>query len=285
MIRRLLFVLLWVGLFSCSSDDETLPDDTPLEEVSLLDLSYGNHPEQRYDLYLPEGRTAETTKVLVLVHGGGWTGGDKADMGLYVELVQQRQKDYAIVNVNYVLANETTPAYPNQINDIMAVIEDVKSKASEHQIRPKFGFIGVSAGAHLSLLYSYAFDTDNDVEMVCSVIGPADFTDPAYLADSSIYQEEYSILIGGDFSSASLDLLEEVSPVHQVDGSAPPTIMFYGNTDPLIPNSQHQNLKAVLDENGILNSLTVYDGGHGDWDLFSYLDLNAQLSAFMDSNL
>ena len=67
-----------------STTDDTTSDDTtsdePLDAIVLTNVSYGNNPEQVYDLYLPEGREASRTKVVVLIHGGGWTSGDKVDM-------------------------------------------------------------------------------------------------------------------------------------------------------------------------------------------------------------
>jgi acetyl esterase/lipase len=71
---------------SCSSDD---PNQI-LEAETRLNVSYGQHPRQVYDLYLPEGRTQENTKVIVLVHGGGWTSGDKSDMSNVVDYLREK---------------------------------------------------------------------------------------------------------------------------------------------------------------------------------------------------
>ena len=115
----LLVVSIFVGtsLISCDSDN----DDTseiqnllPLEAETFLEVSYGTHSEQVYDLYLPANRSNTKTKVIILVHGGGWSGGDKEDMDGFVTLVQENHPDHAVVNVNYVLATATTKAFPNQ---------------------------------------------------------------------------------------------------------------------------------------------------------------------------
>ena len=40
------------------------------------DLKYGDHPKQSLDLYLPKGNY--NTPLVIYIHGGGWTNGDKS---------------------------------------------------------------------------------------------------------------------------------------------------------------------------------------------------------------
>lgn len=283
-MRHILLFCLVLTFLSCSQDDTTTPlTEQPLKAEVLLDVSYGTHPMQTFDLYLPENRSLNSTKIIILVHGGGWTSGDKKDMNGFVQLIQNRKKDYAIANINYILADATRKAYPNQINDIKTIVSKLISEAEEYQIKTEIGFIGVSAGAHLSLLYSYAFDSSGIVKMVCSVVGPTDFTDPAYL-ENSVYEDAAPFLVEG-FSPDNIEILKEISPRYQVTPSSPPTLLFYGNEDPLIPNTQHQFLKTALDNENVINDLTIYNGGHGDWNPTSYLDLDAKLNLFLDTHL
>ncbi|MCH7523815.1 MAG: hypothetical protein IIC74_02095 [Bacteroidetes bacterium] len=64
--------------------------------------------------------------------------------------------------------------------------------------------------------------------MVSSIVGPTNFTDPAYLNST-----EFQNLFSGFGINLTTDFLEEISPYHQVDTFAPPTILFYGGQDPL----------------------------------------------------
>ena len=75
-----LLVIIFV-IMSCSSNsDNNNPDpQTTLEYQKITNVSYGTESRQIYDIYLPEGRTA-STKVMILVHGGGWSSGDKSGM-------------------------------------------------------------------------------------------------------------------------------------------------------------------------------------------------------------
>ena len=68
----LLQMLVFIG---CSGGDDATPNDTnsnpPQNSITfLLDVSYGEHPQEKYDVYLPANRNIVTTKTMVLIHGG-----------------------------------------------------------------------------------------------------------------------------------------------------------------------------------------------------------------------
>ncbi len=186
-----LHLLIIVSFLSCNSDDSDNNEDSNQLDSSLAyeksNIPYGTDSDQVFDLYLPANRTLET-KTIILVHGGGWTSGDKSDMDDIVEIIQNQLPIYAIVNINYRLADQDNFAYPMQINDITSVVNYLKDNQSNYTISQNIGFIGGSAGAHLSMLWSYAFDVDDQVVMVCSIVVLTNFTDPAYL-NNPIYQE------------------------------------------------------------------------------------------------
>ena len=62
-----------------------------------------------------------------------------------------------------------------QTVDISAVVDYLSANKSTLIMSDDIGFIGISAGAHLSLLWSYAYDINNQVDMVCSIVGPTNF--------------------------------------------------------------------------------------------------------------
>jgi len=133
------------------------------------------------DVYLPGGRDASVTKVIVLIHGGGWFSGKKEDMfGYAVGFFRSTFPRFAIVNMGYRLTSEASPAYPKQLEDISLVLKFITEKQTEYKIMPRFGLVGVSAGGHLSMLYGYAVDKSVQVNAICNFVGPTDLTDPAY---------------------------------------------------------------------------------------------------------
>ena len=261
-ILKNLFYLAFIGVlfFSCSNEDSELNSEPEIiEAYEALDVSYGSDSNQVFDIYLPEGRT-ENTKVLFLVHGGSWVGGDKEDMNGVRDYVLQNHPSLGIVNMNYTLAGANSPPIPMQTNDISAVVNYITSNKTSLIISGDIGFIGLSAGAHLSLLWSYANDTNNQVDMVCSIVGPANFTDPAYYNSSNpVFQSMYIL-----FGNPSIPFLESASPYHTATATSPPTLLFYGGQDPLVPNSQGIDLDSQLTNLGVPHEFTFYEEeGHG----------------------
>lgn len=296
-MKKLIYLLSLIFTFSffissCSSDENTSNDDDtiiiePLFAETILNVSYGENSQQVYDLYLPANRNSNKTKVLVLVHGGSWIGGDKADMNDFITLIQQFLPNHAIVNINYVLATTTAPiipAFPNQFLDVGLVIDQLTTQKEGLQILPEFGLIGTSAGAHISLMYDYKYDENDVVKMVCDIVGPTNFTDPFY-ADNPLFDILLAALVDESAYPLGTNYAEITSPTFQVSSESSPSILFYGNQDPLVPLSNGELLKDNLGNASVTNSFTVYDGGHGDWDEASFIDLQSQLLDFIEIHL
>lgn len=270
-------MLLFMGLSCNQSDDNAPAQPSNLPAKDLTNVAYGDDPAQKMDVYLPAGRNSNT-KVFVLVHGGGWSGGSKAEFSYVVPILKSQFPDCAIINMNYRLATMQSPAFPKQIQDIEKVVDFLKH--SEYNVSSDLAFIGASAGAHLAMLYSYKYDTTHNVRAVCSIVGPADFTDPAYM-DNPMFQYGAYYLIGNVNWQQNPQIITDVSPALQVTADSPPTIMFYGGQDPLIPVTQATRLKAKLDQYGVYNEYYLYaSGGHGNWNTTTMMDFQTKLIAF-----
>ncbi len=260
------YVLLLLGFmtYSCSDSDEgSGQDNLPLEEKTLLNVSYGSHPQQVYDLYLPGGRNLVDTKVIMIIHGGAWIAGDKSDMEGTFQLLKSMYPTYAIANVNYILANENQYAFPNQFLDIQKIVQKLTAEKDELYIVPEFGMIGTSAGGHLAMMYDYQFDASNQVKFVANIVGPTDFTDPFYEENFDIPMMVQALVDPAAYPSGT-NYLTELSPAFHVTANSSPTCMFFGTDDPLVPENNGTTLKQKLDQFGVSNTLRVYNGGHGD---------------------
>ncbi len=282
-ILLLALVLLQIVTLSCSKD-KSPDEDTFYAAENRMNVSYGNKAGQKYDLYLPAGRSSQKTKVIVLVHGGGWVEGDKSDMDFLIPFIQQTHPHHAIVNVNYVLADLNTPAFPNQFLDLQTVLNKLTSEREQLHILPQFALIGTSAGAHISLMYDYVYDTTDQVKMVADIVGPTDFTDPFYTQDPN-FPILMAFLVDESAYPPGTDYARELSPALQVSAASSPTQMFYGDADPLVPLSNAQKLTDALNDHQIDHSLTVYSGGHGDWAPDDIENAQAQISTYINSYL
>ncbi len=286
-MKKFLILILFFGIqfsfISCSKDNENNTEQ-PLVAETFTNVSYGGNAQEKYDLYLPADRSSEKTKVIVLIHGGGWTGGDKADMDFLIPYIKLRHPNHAIVNINYVLADINTPAFPNQFLDLDAVINKLTAEKEDLQILPQFALIGASAGAHIALMYDYAYDTDNQIKMVGDIVGPSDFTDPFYSGNPN-FPLLMAALVDENVYPPGTNYIEELSPALQVSNASSPTLLFYGNTDPLVPLSNATTLNAALLNSQIDHILNIYEGGHGDWAPNDIEDMKAQISFYIDTYL
>jgi acetyl esterase/lipase len=98
--------------------------------VTKMDQPYGSDAAQKMDVYLPEGRSAASTPVLVLIHGGGWNSGDKRDFISYIDSFRTRMPHYAVFNLNYRLFNGEH-IFPTQEEDVRSALSYITSHAGE----------------------------------------------------------------------------------------------------------------------------------------------------------
>lgn len=282
--NKLIILLLIISFtFSCGKDDDINIIDTTIA-TQFIDVAYGSAPQQIYDIYLPKNRNNSSTKVLILVHGGSWVSGDKNDLNGYVATLKQEFPAYAIVNLNYQLATIGKSPFPMQLNDLEKAVSHLKSKSDDYAISTNYGFIGISAGAHLSMVYTYAYDPLSNVKMVCSIVGPTNFTDENYISnpDYNNVSKGLQLLTGVNYES-NPEYYKNLSPYHIVTKNAPPTILFYGGKDDLIPTSQGVDLQMKLDDLGIIHEFTLYENeGHG-WDGIALNDTYLKLKQFIST--
>lgn len=120
-------------------------------------ISYGTHPRQVMDLYLPPASARGPAPVVVFVHGGAFVRGDK-DINQFVYgnvTTWFARQGWLAVNMEYRLAPEA--AYPSGIHDLADVVAWLGRSASDHGGDPQRIFlVGHSAGgAHVA---GYAYD-------------------------------------------------------------------------------------------------------------------------------
>ncbi|MDB5120523.1 MAG: lipase [Sphingobacteriales bacterium] len=256
---RIIAAILMLAVISPSCKKAKSIEEISLAAEDKLNIAYGENSKQVLDLYLPEKRN-ESTKVVMLIHGGFWTGGDKSDLSMYVKTLQN--SGYAVANMNYRLA--TVPEnniHPAQINDITKAINFLSSKSAEwHVSANRFGLIGASAGAHLALLYTYAYNTDDKVKTVISIAGPTNLTDSRNLT------EVQKLIIAnflGKTQQQDPALYIAASPITHVSASSKATLLIHGKEDLVVPYQQATDLKAKLDLFNVPNEFYLVEGvGH-----------------------
>lgn len=281
MKSSVLFIAI-VLLVSCKKETGSNNESLPAETIS--NVAYGNDAEQKMDVYLPAGRSTSSTKLIVVVHGGAWVSGDKADFAKYIPSLQQRLPDYAIANINYHLATTAANHFPTQENDMKAAIDFLMQRSGDYHISQKFVLLGASAGAHLATLQAYKYAAQ-EISAVVDFYGPVDLTDMYNNLTVPFYKTVIETLMNGSPAS-NASLYQQSSPINFVTAQSPPTIIFHGDADVLVSPSQSVTLKNKLQSLGVINQLIVYPNqGHDIWPDNIMNDAFDKIEAFLKANV
>ncbi|SMO56221.1 alpha/beta hydrolase [Solitalea koreensis] len=256
-LRLPFLTFLVISLASCSRiGRQDVKPELPIQQLD--NIAYGADPEQKFDLMLPQERNTNT-KVLIFLHGGSWRKGDKSDYRPILRYFVER--GFAVVNMNYRLAEKNKNKFPAQIDDISAVINYITSRSHELGISTNnIGLAGHSAGAHLALLYSYEYNTLKKIKAVAALAPPSDFVLAGHSKIKS-YQEPIYNFLGKAFLQDST-LWIKASPYWQVSTTSVPTILFHGSEDKVVPFLQSQRLEERLTQMKVPSKFITYDAGH-----------------------
>jgi hypothetical protein len=93
-------------------------------------LSYVNkgHPRQKLDLYVP--KTDDKVPLIIFIHGGGFSRGDKGDQNPAPLLSEH----FAVASINYRLSQDAI--FPAQIEDCKAAVRWLRKNAAQYNLDP-----------------------------------------------------------------------------------------------------------------------------------------------------
>ncbi len=279
-----IYFALFILITGCSKKD-VAPVAQPVTAATYLNVAYGTDPLQNMDVYLPPNRSVDTTKVLIMIHGGAWSTGDKTDFNAYVDTMKKRLPGYAVFNINYRLAVAGVNLFPTQENDVKAAIEFIYARRSTYLVSGKFVLLGASAGAHLALLQAYKYASPVKIKAVVDFFGPTDMAE-MYNNPASIYAPRASIaaLMGGS-PSANPGIYQSSSPINFVTPQSPPTIILQGGIDQLVSPAQSYSLNSSLQQKGVVHSLVLYPQENHGWTGINLSDSFNKIQVFLAANV
>lgn len=245
-------------LFACKKNDSNLSTD---KKHTLRNLSYGEHRRHVLDMTLPKNRDSNTP-VVIFIHGGAWVIGDKSVFA--TEIQNFADNGIACATMNYRYASKLTGIHhPELPYDIKNAVAFIASNAEKWQIASnRFGLVGHSAGGHLSLITSYAFN-DGKIKACASWAGPLDFVDNEQLAISNA-TDVFETYMGHKLETVADTLAyKNASPYWRVSTGAVPTLLIHGTDDDGIPYQNALKMQAKLDNLNIVNEFLTFDNtGH-----------------------
>lgn len=235
------------------------------------DIIYGEAGgvQLKMDIYYPQTMNGPAPAV-IYVHGGGWTGGDKADGNISRAAGALTGAGFLVVSVNYRLA--PAAKFPAQIEDVKCAVRYLKANAARYRLDPeRIGAWGGSAGGHLVSLLGV---TDGDeglegssgypeqssrVAAVADMFGPSDLTREFR---GGARGNALGLQVFGTNDSDS-EVLKQASPVTYVSVDDPPFLIMQGEEDLLVPPEQSQELYDRLRAASVPATLVmVKNAGH-----------------------
>jgi acetyl esterase/lipase len=262
-------------------------DDRPIPGCAaqiMLNVPYGSHPAQTLDIYLPPGRSVSSTKILVIIHGGGFNSGNKDELTTYIQPMQRRLADYAFFNISYRQAAMVDTLFPTQENDVKAALQFIVNKSSDYLVSKKLVLLGVSAGGLLALLQGYKYKEPVVPKAIVSFFAPTDLV--------ALYQHSLNPLVPltlrqvtGKTPAQDPFIYTESSPINFVSADSPPTLLLQGGLDPLVDPEQQTCLQEKLTDAGVVNQYVFYaTEGHG-WQGAKLEDSFNKIETFLNENV
>ena len=284
-------IVLFLLLFASCSKSDTGGGSGPGTTIAAkteINVSYGTDPLQKMDIYLPANRTVATTKVIILIHGGGWVTGDKSELtAADIDTLKKRLPDYAIFNINYRLAAlPATNPFPAQELDVKAAVEFIYGNRSTYLVSDKFVLFGGSAGGHLALLHAYKYPAPVKIKAVVDFFGPTDMVD-MYNNPGAYSQAGIALLLSGT-PTTNMPLYQQSSPLtYATAAAACPTIILQGDLDLLVnATRQSRALQTMLTAAAVVNQYVPYPLlGHGPWDAVTNTDAYNKIQVFLAANV
>ncbi len=269
------------------------------------DLAYATiSSAQMLDLYIPDTGSGPFP-VVIMVHGGGFMMGDKADGAGLAGVDQLLAAGYAVASINYRLSGEAL--YPAQIQDAKAAVRFLRANAATYNLNPeRFGAWGASAGGSLVALLGTTCgvtglegadlgneDQSSCVQAVVDWFGPIDFLamDEQFSGTScpqthNEASSPESQLVGAAIQTVP-DLVASTNPMNYLTADDAPFLIQHGTADCNIPPVQGQNLAEALSQVIGADQVTytlIEGAGHGG-SQFSTADNLALVVAFLDMYL
>ncbi|MBP3917106.1 alpha/beta hydrolase [Clostridium sp.] len=241
------------------------------------DISYGDKESNKFDLYVPKDNSKENYGLIVYLHAGGFTSGDKSDDEEILKWLCS--KGYVTAGINYTLRtdenNASVYSQSIEIKEAMPIVVEEAKKLGYNL--NEMAISGGSAGGTLAMLYAYR-DADTSpipVKMMFEMVGPASF----FAEDWDTYglhtnkdasAKLFGVMLGSEIdkdiigTSELQEIMKPISAYAWVNENSVPSVIAYGKYDKICPFKTARHLVNALKENNVdYKYFEAPHSGHG----------------------
>jgi acetyl esterase/lipase len=253
------------------------------------------------DVFTP--RTgANGSAVVLMVSGGYFSSHDAIQPAFLIPLLNRGYTVFAVVH-----GSQPRYTVPEIVGDVNRAIRFIRHHAKDYAIDPnRIGVTGASAGGHLSLMLGTAGDLGDPnakdlvdressrVQAVACFFPPTDFLNYGQAGREQIHPKDFGKPFRPSFDYHELnrddnlwvpvtdpaklrEIARQISPISHVSSDDPPSLIYHGDADTLVPLQQSESIVEKLKAAGVDAKLVVKPGaGHG------WLSMVRDMEAFAD---
>lgn len=222
----------------------------------------------------PNHKATDKAPAIVFFFGGGWYGGKPGQFYKQSQYLASRGMVAICAEYRTKKSHKVNPS--ECLKDAKSAMRYVRSHAKELGIDPdKLAAGGGSAGGHLAaaVATTKGFDEEGeDASVSCR---------PNALV---LFNPVFDNGPGGYGHKRVKDYWKAFSPLHNIDKDAPPTIVFLGTKDKLVPVKTAQNYQKKMQDLGLRCDLHLYEGmPHGFFNKAKYYETVLEADKFLTS--
>jgi len=273
------YPLLSLLLIACTS---SAADAIRIEH----DVDYlGGGRQEKADLYLPAATTSPVKyPAVVIIHGGGWSGGQKRAQREINIGTTLAQNSYVGMSIDYLLAdkNHPGPTWPQNLYDCKTAVRWLRKNTERLHIDPAhIGVIGGSAGGHLAAMVGLCGgELDPPGEGDCRVQCAVDLYGPV------LWFEQKDIAMFRQTRAQAPELYKQADPRSHIDQNDPPLLILHGTADKTVAVADSEALAKALTLGRVSNHLEIIpDAPHSFHLQPQQRDLRPLVLAFFDKHL
>ncbi|MCF7975381.1 MAG: alpha/beta hydrolase [Phycisphaerae bacterium] len=267
MKRCLIFTGILLSLAICAFAQDKPDKIIPYKTVGDVTLS----------LHLfnpPDFKASDKRPAMVFFFGGGWVGGSPSQFYSQSRYLASRGMVCVCAEYRVSKTHKTTPA--ECVKDGKSAVRWLRSHAKALGIDPhRLAAGGGSAGGHVAAATGvvHGFDEPGEDTSVSCRPDALVLFNPVFDNGPNGYGHDRVKAYWKDFS-----------PLHNIDENAPPTIVFFGTQDNLVPVATAQTYKARMEKAGVRCDLHLYqDQAHGFFNKARYFETLLETDKFLAS--
>lgn len=227
-------------------------------EPTGMAYTYKKVEERELKIYVTkpaDWQAGDSKPAIVFFHGGGWVGGAPGQFTEHSKYFASR--GMVCFQVQYRLLDRSQKDPPTKcIEDAKSAMRWVRKRATEFGIDPnRIASAGGSAGGHLAAFVGTTPGVDSPDD---------DLSISAKSNAMLLFNPVYNNGPGGWGTARVGKLFQKFSPAHNLSDDDPPSIVFLGDQDKLVPVATAESFRDSLVALGVKSQLIVYKGAtHG----------------------